>query len=213
MLSAREAARLTQKDVQAALGVAQSTLSELETQSHSSGRTVEFASLYGCDPGWLATGEGSPGSHPAAPRGRPKSEPGYPAIPLVEFKLSARESGFEVRHLDEAAQPVIFHSDWYRARGLDPDHLYAVKVVGASMENGLYDGDTVIVNTADTVPADGEVFAINFEGNFTIRRLIRDSGQWWMSSDNADQRRHPRRLADESALILGRVVGKHSERI
>jgi transcriptional regulator with XRE-family HTH domain len=61
MLQARERAGLTQLQVRQALTLAQSTLSELEATALSSGRTVEFARLYGCDPQWLSTGEGSPG--------------------------------------------------------------------------------------------------------------------------------------------------------
>lgn len=70
MLLARERAGLTQTQVRDALKLAQSTLSELEGPALTSGRTVEFAALYGCDPRWLATGEGSPGwgkQAPAAP--------------------------------------------------------------------------------------------------------------------------------------------------
>src|SRR4051794_26748677 len=58
---ARKRAKLTQVQVRDALSVAQSTLSELETTAHSSGRTAEFAALYNCDARWLATGEESPG--------------------------------------------------------------------------------------------------------------------------------------------------------
>lgn len=60
MLEAREHAHLTQKEVQKLMGVSQSTLSGLEGPDASSSRTVEFARLYGCDPIWLATGEGQP---------------------------------------------------------------------------------------------------------------------------------------------------------
>lgn len=57
---ARKAAGLTQKQVEKELGLGQSTLSELETQSHRSSYTAELARLYGVDPYWLATGVGSP---------------------------------------------------------------------------------------------------------------------------------------------------------
>jgi transcriptional regulator with XRE-family HTH domain len=61
MLKARQHAKLTQIQVRDKLGISQGTLSELEATAHSSGRTVEFAQLYGCDAHWLATGEGLPG--------------------------------------------------------------------------------------------------------------------------------------------------------
>jgi phage repressor protein C with HTH and peptisase S24 domain len=65
------------------------------------------------------------------------------------------------------------------------------------MEPGLYDGDTVVVNTEQVTPKDGVVFAVNYEGELVIKRLMRDAGQWWLRSDNADQRRYPRKTCGE----------------
>jgi transcriptional regulator with XRE-family HTH domain len=58
MHDARLKAGLTQVQVREALGISQGTLSQLERTSTKSGRVAEFARLYGCDPHWLATGEG-----------------------------------------------------------------------------------------------------------------------------------------------------------
>ena len=58
MLEAREAVGLTQQAVRDALGVAQSTLSHLETAAKGSARTIEFARLYEVRPEWLASGVG-----------------------------------------------------------------------------------------------------------------------------------------------------------
>jgi len=46
-----------------------------------------------------------------------------------------------------------------------------------------------------------------------IKRLVRDSGQWWLASDNPDQRRFPRKSCHETVALLGRVVHKQSEHI
>ena len=94
----------------------------------------------------------------------------------------------------------------------DPQ-LLALKVQGASMETGLYDGDTVVVNLADTTPLDGEVFAFNFEGECVIKRLKRDAGEWWLTSDNPDKRRFPDKRCTDGVQVLGRIVFKQSERI
>ena len=107
----------------------------------------------------------------------------------------------------------MFRREWYERNGYQPDKLLAVRVSNGSMEPGLYDGDTVVVNTADTTPADGVVFAVNYEGELVIKRLVRDSGQWWLASDNPDQRRYPRKVCDEHAFLLGRIVHKQSEKI
>lgn len=141
------------------------------------------------------------------------NNPDYPAIPRVQFKLAAGVSGFGVDYLVEDAAPIVFRKDWYDGRGLDPVKLYALRVSGQSMEPGLWDGDTVVVNSADTQPSDGDVFALNYEGELVIKRMLRDEGSWWMVSDNPDQRRYPRKRCHEDTFVLGRIVHKQSERI
>jgi len=77
---------------------------------------------------------------------------------------------------DQSATPIVFHKEWFVASGYRPSALYGVKVSGASMEPALWDGDIAIINTDDTTPRDGEVFAVNFEGEMVIKRLRRDAG-------------------------------------
>jgi phage repressor protein C with HTH and peptisase S24 domain len=82
------------------------------------------------------------------------------------------------------------------------------------MEPSLYEGDLVIVNLADTKLVAGEVYAVNYEGEPVIKRLTRDAGQWWLTSDHHDQRKHYRRqCSGNDCIIVGRVVKKESERI
>lgn len=114
---------------------------------------------------------------------------------------------------DQSATPIDFHKDWFAENGYKPSELFGVKVSGASMEPSLWDGDLVVINTADTAPRDGEVFAVNFEGEMVIKRLRREAGEWWATSDNIDQRRYAPKRCNGSVLILGRIVYKQSERI
>lgn len=137
----------------------------------------------------------------------------YPNIRRVRFKLSAGASGFGIEYLDNDGPPIVFQKSWFVSRQFNPAKLFATKVANGSMETGLYDGDTVVVNTESTRPKDGVVFAVNFEGELVIKRLVRDAGQWWLSSDNPDQRRYPRKLCDENVHLIGEVVHKQSERI
>lgn len=142
-----------------------------------------------------------------------ENNPDYPAIRRVRFKLSAGASGFGVEYRSEDGAPIVFQKAWFERNGYRPDRLFAVRIGNGSMEPGLYDGDTVVVNTAQTDPKDGVVFAVNYEGEMVIKRLVRDGGQWWLSSDNPDQRRYPRKVCDEHSRIIGEIVHKQSERI
>lgn len=137
------------------------------------------------------------------------------AVRRVIFKISAGIAGFSVDFLDngDAGAPVYVTKHWLESRGYLPEKLYAIEVSGHSMVPSLFEGDIVIVNTGDTGMVDGEVYAVNFEGETTVKRLERDMRQWYLASDNPDRTRYPRKMCEESTYILGRIVHKISDHI
>lgn len=137
----------------------------------------------------------------------------FQTIRRVTFKLSAGASGFAVEYIEDDADPIVFRKEWFHSRGFIPAKLFAVKIANGSMQPGLWPGDTVVVNTGDTTPRDGEVFAVNYEGELVVKRLVRDEGRWWLLSDNPDQRRYPRKVCDEHCIVIGAIVHKQSEHI
>ncbi len=131
----------------------------------------------------------------------------------MRFKLSAGASGYAVEYEAGEGTPMVFSRGWYARKGLNPSKLFAVGVCNGSMEPMLFHGDLVVVNTESTQPIDGRVFAVNYEGELVIKRLIRDAGEWWLSSDNLDQRRYPRKLCGDGVHLLGEIVHRQSERL
>lgn len=175
---------------------------------------LKAAAALGVNQQWLATGEGPMTRASLEPAEIDlENNPQYPPIRRVKFKLPAGASGFGLDYCDEDGNPLVFRKDWYERRGFRPSQLLATTVSNGSMEPGLYDGDTVIVNTAQIEPKDGVVFAVNYEGEMVVKRLVRDEGQWWLSSDNPDQRRYPRKVCHEGVKLIGEIVHKQSERI
>lgn len=143
-----------------------------------------------------------------------ENNPDLIEIRKVKLRLSAGISGFAVDQEIDDGLPLSFRKSWFDKNGYSPDKLVAVKVKGESMETTLYENDTVVVNTADRTPKDGEVFAVNYEGEAVIKRMVRDIGQWWLSSDNPDQRKYHRKVCQgEACIIIGKVVHRQSERI
>lgn len=134
----------------------------------------------------------------------------FVAVARVRIKASAGITGFTVEHIDGNGPPVFFRADWIAAKGFRPERLYALHVSGDSMEPSLWDGDLVVINTDARQPRDGAVFVANYEGEVTIKRLLRDAGEWWLISDN--QRYRPKRC-DEHAILIGHVIYKQSERV
>lgn len=186
-----------------------------KTKTMEASHLLAAAKFLGVNPSWLSSGVG-----PMHVTGRPSAKEvpldgnaDYPAIKRVRFKLSAGASGFGVEYLEGDGAPMVFERSWFDSRGFKPEALFAVRVSGASMESGLHAGDTVVVNTADTDPKDGEVSAVNYEGELIIKRMVRDAGQWWLTSDNPDKTRFPHKVCGDGVFVIGRVVHKQSERI
>jgi phage repressor protein C with HTH and peptisase S24 domain len=161
---------------------------------------------------WLSTGRGRMKLTPAKELSL-EDNPDYPAIKRVKIKISAGVTGFGIEPLDEDHAPIVFSRSWYETNGYKPEHLIAIKVSGASMEPGMFDGDWVVVNTADVNPRDGVAFALNYDGEVVIKRIFRNDGTWVAASDNQDKRIYRDRPLNGDTFILGRVVHKQSERI
>lgn len=136
-------------------------------------------------------------------------------IKKLSKTVEAGISSFDVAQIPEDeeddANPIFLKREWLQSRGYKHNQLVALTVRGESMEQGLHSGDVVIVNTADKEFSDGNVFAFLYEGELTIKRLIRDSGAWWLHSDNPDQRKYVRKSFTEGVEIVGKVIQKISE--
>ena len=210
---ARKAAALTQAQLAKKVGIGQSTIAELEKIGSGSSHTPAIAAILNVSALWLATGQGQIQATKTPQPIDLDNNPDYPAIRRVRFALSAGAHGYAVEYEQEPAAPIVFKRQWYERNGYRPEKLFAVRVMNGSMEPGLYDGDVVVVNTDASTPKDGCVFAVNYEGEMVIKRLVRDAGSWWLCSDNPDQRRYPRKVCDEHCILIGQIVHKQSERI
>jgi hypothetical protein len=141
-------------------------------------------------------------------------DPDLVQIMKVRLKVQAGITGFQVEpeHYDGETQGVP--RKWVLREGLSQDALLSIVVKGESMEPALYDGDVIVVNTRDTKLVDGAVYVVNYEGEAVVKRMIRDAGQWWLASDNADQRKYHRKLCKGAeCIVIGRVVRKESTHI
>lgn len=203
----------SQADIARRMNKSSQQIYNWEVRGVSQEGAIEAERVYGVSPRWLIDGVGNMFTDGSTVEINMADHPDLTPIQRVKFKLSAGVSGFAVEHEDGNGTPIFFRSSWFRQHGLSPDKLFAVRVSGASMEPSLWDQDLVVVNTNDSTPVDGEVFAVNYEGELVIKRMRRDAGEWWATSDNSDQRRFAPKRCTEQVFILGRVVYKQSERI
>lgn len=140
-------------------------------------------------------------------------DPDYITIRRVEFKLTRGIAGFKVEYFNGERQPSVFRKSWFDSRGFDPEKLYAISVKGHGMAPKINEEDVVVVDTADVTPVDTRLFAINYEGELLIKRMVRDAGQWFLSSDNPDKVKYPNKVWHSDCFIVGRIVSLHTENL
>jgi phage repressor protein C with HTH and peptisase S24 domain len=226
---ARTQARLTQQELAKATGVAQSTIASWESGARESGRKIAVvADFLSLNPLWLAEGKGLPHAGTSVPEedNQPallipgaipvkvldEDAPELYRIPKVKLRLRAGVTGFQTEPDRRDGGTMGISRSWVDRKGYDPAQLISIQVQGESMEPTFYEDDIVVINLADKKPVDNGVFAINYEGEAVVKRLSRDAGQWWLMSDNPDQRKYYRRLCKGAECILiGRVVRREGD--
>lgn len=204
--------------LQVRLQVSSATMTNWKKRGVSKEGAITAEQELGCSVNWVLTGEGAEDSAAATKREPEEidldAHPRIERVRSVKLRLQAGVSGFAIEPDEGDGMPIFFRSEWLRSRGYKAQYLVAIRVMGQSMEPTLYADDMVVINTADTEPKDGKVYAINYEGEAIIKRMVRDSGTWWLSSDNPDQRRFPRKeCRDAGCLVVGQVIHKQSEQI
>lgn len=207
-------AQVTVRDLASQIGVTtQAVYKVLRGQSHSlqAAHHLRAAKFLKVEPRWLADGVGPRiAGGPVALRDNPE----YPAVGKVRFVSDTNQQrGYRVEKIDGDANPVVFHLGWYTQRGLNPSRLIAAEIGDRGMEPTLHPGDTVLINVDDTEAHDASVFAVWHDDAMLVRRLLRDRGQWWLTCDNQDSLRHPRREVAQSTVIIGRVVHRQSDHL
>lgn len=191
--------------------------------SEPRGKNLDMAAEFlGVTPSYLKFGESPGRQHDLSQippglmrvRSADDSDPAITQIMKVQLKVQAGINGFraEPEHHDGATMSVP--TDWIRRERFVVSDLVAIAVRGESMMPSLHDGDVIVVNTADKKLMDGVVYAINYEGEVVVKRLVRDAGMWWLASDNADQRKYHRKACKGGeCIVIGKVVRKESTHI
>ncbi|BCA62227.1 hypothetical protein HMP09_1461 [Sphingomonas sp. HMP9] len=95
-----------------------------------------------------------------------------------------------------------------RTLGLKDGQAAIIRVRGSSMEPGLFDGDHIVVDTADRTPrAKGGVYVIRIDDAVMVKRVALVRGAFVATSDNPDAAVVP----DGAIAVIGRVVWQMRE--
>lgn len=226
--AARDGVDFTQQDLANKAGVTQGSVAHLESGRTKTSRSVtQLASALDVNPEWLAAGKGQPFQPFAEDAGVSIEFPGamrvLPVDPdhhsrtkiakALEFRLSAGITGFQLE-LDSREQGIWdVPTRWIEQKGFNPRDLIAINVKGESMEPHLYEDDLVVINTADTRLVSGEVYAVNYEGEAVIKRMVREGGMWYLVSDNPAPKFGRRVCQGRDCIMIGKIVRRETDHV
>lgn len=125
-------------------------------------------------------------------------------IRMVSIDVQAGVDRIILEPLDYDGGKHHVPRQWLEENDLYPAALVAVRVKGDSMQPLMYEGDIAVVNTADKVRKNGGVFAMNYEGQAVIKRLLYERREWYLASDNPEFKPVPCRGSD--CIVVGRIV-------
>lgn len=169
----------------------------------------------------LSTGEGemvlAGGALPGqAVRAHDAGEPlsdAYIQIPENAVRFAAGNGRTAL--FDEVADsvPRTYRRDWFIKEGINPQQARCFKVDGDSMEELLFDGDSVLVNLAETQILNGKVYALRYGDELRIKRVYRKlDGSLILHSDNPAfvprEEEIPAAAVEQHIGIIGRVRDK-----
>ncbi|GAB3255087.1 hypothetical protein GCM10027296_23820 [Chitinimonas naiadis] len=129
-------------------------------------------------------------------------------VQRLTLKLSAG-SGRLQWEIDAKGSPNRYRRAWCERMGFDPAKLVSVQAEGESMSPAITDSASVTLNTNDTRIRNGKIYAIDYQGEFYIKRLMMEpDGAVRVTSDNPDKTRYPDwTVTPEHGDVL-RVLGR-----
>ena len=133
-----------------------------------------------------------------------------------------RVTGFHIRRLDVAVSAgpgaqvdgeIVLGTDTLdpglaRRLGLKDGQAAIIRVRGTSMEPGLFDGDHIVVDTADRTPrSKGGLYVIRIDDAVMVKRVALAGGRLVATSDNPAAAAIP----EGRITVIGRVVWQMRE--
>jgi len=104
----------------------------------------------------------------------------------VRLRLRAGITGFEVEPASLGGDLITAPAAEVSQLKVDPAALLALQVRDQGMEPMLFEDDWAVIDTNDTRPRSGEVYAVNWNGEACIQQLVQRAGQWYLSYLNPD---------------------------
>lgn len=215
-----EAKGLRATDISELTGVSRTTVSFwLAGTNGAKGKNLlALAKVLDCSPDWLSNGVGAPEAHKQIQLAQietwddetPLNDEEVYVPFLHEVELAAGSGRFAIEESDTAR--LRFFKKDLRHNGVQFSNAKCVSVSGNSMQPVLRDGATVGVNVGKnslTDIVDGEMYAINHNGQLRVKQVYRLPSGLRLRSFNRDE--HPdedytfAEIQEQQISIIGHV--------
>ncbi|RLM14053.1 transcriptional regulator [Gibbsiella quercinecans] len=174
-------------------GTTQPTLDNLVLLANAAGVSVE----------WLATGKGESLAKPEEASFLEE----FSLIPGYDIQVSTGH-GAVPSHETSPTRYLAFRKKWLKFRGFNEKDLVIFWAKGDSMEPTISNNDTLVVNTAQTRPVDGNIYVIRHGDTLWAKRVQVQLSAWLLISDNKAV--YPpieiKREDMDNLEVIGRVV-------
>lgn len=102
-------------------------------------------------------------------------------VPMVEARLSAGGGSWETSA--DSDRRYAFRTDFLRRKG-NASAMVLMRVAGDSMEPEIKDNDVVLIDTSNTTPRPGRLFAIAVEDLVYLKKVNAEPGKLVLTSAN-----------------------------
>ncbi|WP_150526520.1 XRE family transcriptional regulator [Roseibium sediminis] len=130
----------------------------------------KICAYFGVSLEWLATGrEVKSTAHQTGKRAVISDEQEFVPIKRFDVEVSAGYGSLVEAEIGTAY--YAFNRSWLKRRDLNPDDLSVLAVRGDSMEPELHDGDLILLDRANTDPADGDICVVRYSNELFVKRV------------------------------------------
>lgn len=171
---------------------------------------IKTAEFFNVSPAWLNSGKGPKTMlimrETPAEYAQGVSDKDFVLIEELANDLGAGNGG-SLKEYDEVDGHRAYRRDWIEKNGFNPNKLKLLQVKGDSMVPYVFDGNKVLINTADRRIIDGEHYAIRVGDYCKVKRLFtQGDGKIRVESYNAPVEYITR---NDDAEVLGIVVDRN----
>lgn len=180
------------------------------TKTLEASNAIKAAQFLGVSATWLTTGKGEMNAAVGAVVEGEGIPAGFVAIP--EFSIDCGAGSCCAPTFEECSEskPAYYRAEFFIEHRTKPESCKRLKVHGDSMIPILYDGDTILVDCAQSRIVSGKIYAFCFGDEVRVKRLFTKlDGGILVRSENPDVPEETIPASDlDRFFLIGRVIDR-----